>query len=61
MRGDFPAIQWLRLCASNAGGMGSIPGWGTKVPHAVQPAKKLNKTEQNIYERKLLELKITNV
>ena len=28
-------VQWLRLCASGAGGMGLIPGWGTKIPHAV--------------------------
>ena len=27
-----PAI--LRLCLSTAGGVGSIPGWGTKIPHA---------------------------
>ena len=29
-------IQWLRLCASTAGGKGwgSIPGWGTKIVHA---------------------------
>ena len=25
----------LRLCASKAGGAGSIPGWETKTPHAV--------------------------
>ena len=29
------SIQWLALQA--AGGMGSIPGWGTKIP---QPPKK---------------------
>ena len=34
------AVQWLRLGASNAGGMGSIPGWGTKIPHAVSWPKK---------------------
>ena len=28
------AVQWLRLCAPNAGGTGLIPGWGTKIPHA---------------------------
>ena len=28
------AVQWLRLCISTAGGMGSIPGGGTKIPHA---------------------------
>ena len=27
-------VQWLGLCASTAGGMGSIPGGGTKIPHA---------------------------
>ena len=27
-------VQWVRLCASTAGGMGSIPVWGTKTPHA---------------------------
>ena len=27
-------VQWLRLHASNAGGAGSIPGGGTKIPHA---------------------------
>ena len=25
---DFQAFQWLRLCASKAGDMGSIPGLG---------------------------------
>ena len=24
------AVQWVRLCAPNAGGPGSIPGWGTR-------------------------------
>ena len=28
-------VQWLRLLAPNAGSMSSIPGWGTKIPHAV--------------------------
>ena len=34
--GTSLTIQWLGLHASNAGGVGSIPGWGTKIPHAVQ-------------------------
>ena len=29
-------IQWLRLCTSNAGDVGSIPGQETKVPHATK-------------------------
>ena len=33
-------VQWLRLLASTAGGMGLIPGQGTKIPHILQPKKK---------------------
>ena len=34
-------VQWLRLHAFNAEGMGTILGWGTEIPHAaVQPKKK---------------------
>ena len=33
-------VQWLRLCTSNAGGVGSIPGQGAKLPHAVQHCQK---------------------
>ena len=41
-------VQWLGLCASTAGGMGSIPGQGTKMLHAVCVAEKnKNKTEEN--------------
>ena len=31
--GTSLAVQWLRPCASNAGGVGSIPGWETKGSH----------------------------
>ena len=34
------AVQWLRLSAFNARGMGFIPGWETKILHAVQPSQK---------------------
>lgn len=33
--------QWLRLPASTAGGLGSIPGCETKIPHATQCGKKI--------------------
>ena len=35
--GSSWAVQWLELHVPNApsaGGTGSIPGWGTKIPHA---------------------------
>ena len=34
--GTSLVAQWLRLCASNADGVGSIPGQGTKTPHATK-------------------------
>ena len=37
---ELLVVQWLRLCTSTAGGMGYIPGQGTKTPHAVQQDKK---------------------
>ena len=41
--GTSLAVQWLRLCASNAEGAGLIPGQGTKIPHAVQHCQKKKK------------------
>ena len=57
--GTSLVVQWLRLCASDAGGTGSIPGRGTKIPHAVQhgsPAAPPNEEETEHREvRKLAE------
>ena len=36
-------VQWLRLLASIAGGMGSIPGRGAKIPHAPRRGQKKKK------------------
>ena len=33
-RGDFPGGPVVKNLPSNAGDVGSIPGWGTKIPHA---------------------------
>ena len=35
-QGTSLVVQWLRLCATTAGGMGSIPDWETKILHATQ-------------------------
>ena len=43
-------VQWLRLHTPNAGGMGSITGWGTKVLHAPWLGqKKKKKKNRNHY------------
>ena len=36
-KGTSLVVQGLRLHASNAGGVGSISGWGRKIPHALRP------------------------
>ena len=33
--------QWLRFGAANAGGMGSTPGQGTRIPRASQRGQKM--------------------
>ena len=35
--GTSPVVQWWRLCASTAGGAGSIPGQGTKMTQPKEP------------------------
>ena len=37
--GTCLVVQWLRLHASNVRGTDSIPGQGTKIPHAVKQNK----------------------
>ena len=33
---DFHGSLLVKTSLSNAGGMGSIPGWGAKIPHALR-------------------------
>ena len=41
-------VQWLRFHTSNAGGVGLIIGWGTKIPHAMGPPKNKKKTTASL-------------
>ena len=53
-------VQWLGLHTFTANDVGSTPSWGTKLPQAVQHAKK-KKKERKREERKgelTLDLKI---
>ena len=52
----FLAVQWLRLRTSNVGGFGSIPGWGTKIPHAIWYSQK-KKPKQQETKTKIISLK----
>ena len=44
--GTSLAVQWLTLGTSIAGGVGSIPGWGTKIPQAVRCGQKIGKKKK---------------
>ena len=39
------AVQWLGLHTSSAGGMGSVPGWGTKISQP-KKQKKMNRVNK---------------
>ena len=43
-------VQWLRPHTSSAGDTGSIPGWGTKIPHATQHGQKKSLSETIFFE-----------
>ena len=45
------AVQRLRLCTSNGGDTGSIPGQETKIPHAAQ-CDQSKQTNKNPHVRK---------
>ena len=45
--GTSLVVQWLRLHASNAGGAGSIPDRGAKIPHASRPKNQNIKQKQS--------------
>ena len=47
---DFPGGPVVKTSLSNAGGVGSIPGQGAKIPHALQPKKKNKKQNIKIKE-----------
>ena len=46
--GTCLAVQWLRLCGSAAGGVSSIPGWGTKISHAAWCGQEKKNTHTEI-------------
>ena len=55
------AVQWFRICTSTAGGMGSIPGQGTKIPNATWYSQKnlsleICKNEYVLHKQYILKL-----
>ena len=52
--GTSLAVQWLRCWTSTAGGMCSIPGQGTKIPHALQPEKEKKNKKHKIWSYSII-------
>ena len=48
--GTFLEVEWLRLCATTAGGTDSIPGQGTKIWHTGRHSQKItiSKNEKEV-------------
>ena len=47
MSGDFAESPVVNNVLTLQGGMGVIPGWRTKIQHAVKPKKKKNKNQSS--------------
>ena len=43
---DFPSHTVVKTLLPNAGGLGSIPGWETKIPHAMGCGQKVEKKKK---------------
>ena len=47
---DFPAGSVVKTSLSSSGGVGSVPGQGTKIPHASWPKYQSIKQKQHCYK-----------
>ena len=48
-RWDFPGDPVVKTSPSNAGDVGSVSGWGAKIPHALWSKNQKHKTEAILY------------
>ena len=48
---NFPGDSVVKTSPSNAGGEGSIPGCGAKIPHALGQKNQQNKQQKQYYNR----------
>ena len=52
IQGTSQAVQWLRLRASTAGGMGLIPGQGANIPYVAWRSQKTKKIKKMLKKLK---------
>ena len=54
--GNFPVGLVVKTLPSNAGALGSIPGWGAGIPHALQSKKPQNIKQKHYCNRLTLKM-----
>ena len=54
---NFPGGLVVKNSPSSAGGVGSIPGWGAKIPHASQPKNQSINNRSNIVTNSIKDFK----
>ena len=58
---DFPGGPVVKTSPSNAGSAGSIPGWGAKIPHALQPKNQKTENRSSIVTNSIKTLKMVHI
>ena len=56
----FPGVPVVKTLPSNAGGVGLIPGLGTKIPNALRP-KNQNLKQSNIVTNSIKTLRMVHI
>ena len=59
--GDFPGGPVVKTLPSNAGGVGSIPGQGAKIPHVSWSKNQSIKNRSNIVTNSIKTLKMVHI
>jgi len=59
--GDFPGCPVIKTSPSNAKGMGSIPGRGSRIPHASQPKNQNIKQKQYCKKNSIKTFKMVHI
>ena len=57
---DFPRGPGVKTPPSSAGGEGSVPDWGAKIPHAFRP-KSQNKNRSHFVTNAIKTLKMVHI
>ena len=56
--GTFLVVQWLAVRTSEARGTGSLPGQGTKIPHAMWYGQENEKKKKKKLKEMMLDLRL---